>query len=494
MPYRGKETSEMSQREPLNHSAIARSSLGTFATRIAMSVAEFLGIFYLASAAGASVLGVYSLFMAVVRVVDVVTDAGLSEAGKKRISEGTERNEFFTAALVSRLAIFAAIALVLILFRQPVASYIGYEMALPFLLVASLASLVQRTLDAGLHGERRVARAGLLEFVLSAGRLLTWVVLLTLGYGIVGVLFGVWVGLFVTIAVGVFLLSLRLRRPARRHFESLFRFAKYSWMGAVQETSWLWTDTLVLGLFVAPAFVGIYELSWQITGVLFFVASAISSALFPTISELSARGEDEQVRSLLERSLVYTGLMAIPGFVGGIIFAEPILAAFGEEYRIGAVAVIVLLLARVFHSYEVVFGKVINALDRPDLMFRTNTVFITLNVVLNLIAIVAMGWIGAAFATTVAMVVRTALSYYYIHSLLTFTVPRREIALEVFSALLMGACLVAIVPSLSSLRISTIVLYVGMGAAIYGIAVVALVERIRVEMVGVVVSSVRALI
>lgn len=479
--------------EGMNAEALVRSSLGTFLTRIATAVVVFGGVFYLASAAGASVLGVYSLFMALVRVVDLVTDAGFSTAAKKRISEGDERDEFFTAALLVRLVVFAVVALVLVAFDEQVAAYVGYEMALPFLLVAALAYLLQRMFDAGLTGEKRVARAGLLQFVTNAGKLLAWVVLLTLGYGLFGVLLGVWVGLALTVVAGVLLLSLRLRRPSRRHFESLFGFAKYSWMGVAQEASWLWTDTLVLGVFVAPTFVGIYELSWQITGVLFFVASAISTVLFATGSELAARGERDAVRGLLERSLGYVGIMAIPGFVGGVVFAESILAAFGEEYRAGALALVVLILARVFHSYEVVFGRVIEALDRPDLTFRTNALFITLNVSLNVLAISTVGWVGAAFATTTAMVVRTGLSYYYIRSILAFSVPAREIGLEVLAALLMGGCLWLLAPE-GLLSVPSLVFWVCVGAGIYAVAVLALIERIRVEALGAAVANARTLL
>lgn len=476
----------------MTDSALARSSLGTFLTRIATAVAVFGGVFYLATAAGASVLGIYSLFMALVRVVDLVTDAGLSMAAKKRISEGDERDEFFTAALLVRLVVFGVVAVLLVAFREPIVAYVGYEMALPFLLVAAFAYLLQRMLDAGLTGEKRVARAGLLELVANAGKLLAWVVLLALGYGLFGVLVGVWVGLLLTVVVGALLLSLRLRRPARRHFESLFGFAKYSWMGVAQEASWLWTDTLVLGVFVTTSFVGIYELSWQITGVLFFVASAISTVLFANGSELAARGERDEVRRLLERSLGYVGIMAIPGFVGGAVFAESILAVFGEEYRVGALAVVVLILARVFHSYEVVFGRVIEALDRPDLTFRTNVVFIVLNISLNVVAIVTVGWIGAAVATTVAMVVRTGLSYRYIRSILAFEVPTREIGFEILAALVMGGCLWLFAPA-GVLALPSLVFWIAVGAAVYTVAVLALIERIRVEAFAVAVANARAL-
>lgn len=469
----------------MSYTTILRSSLGTFATRIGLSVAVFLGIFYLAVATGPLVLGIHSLFVAVVRVLDLLTNVGITEAAQKRISEGTEQDEFFTATLLVRLGLFAPVIVVVLLYRQQIAAYIGTELVVPFLLAGSFTFLVRKTLEAGLIGEKKVAQAGLLQFVYAAGQLVSWVLLVSLGYGLFGVLLGYVIGQALASVVGLFLLNLRLRQPSTQHFRSLFQFAKYSWVGAVTTQSWIWTDTLILGLFVAPTFIGVYELGWQITGVLFLLASAISSTLFANISELSTHDGTGRTTELLERSLVYTGILAIPGLVGGMIFAEPLLAIFGEEYRIGATIVAVLILSRVFHSYEVVFGKVINALDRPDLMFRTNTVFILLNIVLNVLAIATVGWIGAALATTGAMILKTALTYHYIRSILVFSVPIKEILLEVLSALIMGLCLWLLTPVSSSLRPLETVLLIGLGAAIYAVTVLVLVERVRVATVDV---------
>lgn len=466
----------------MKYTKILRSSLGTFATRIGLSVAIFLGTFYLAVATGPRVLGIYSLFVAVVRIFDLVTNAGVVEAAQKRISEGTDTAAFLTAALLVRLALFAPVALAVLVFRREIAAYVGHEAVVAFLLAGSCGLLVRKIIESGLVGEKRVAQAGLLQFVFATGQLVSWVVLVSLGYGLVGVLVGYVVGQVLAIGVGVVLFPPRLQRPSLWHFRSLFRFAKYGWIGSVTTQLWVWTDTLVLGLFVVHAFVGVYELSWQITGVLFLLASAISTTLFANVSELAAQNETDRITDLLERSLVYTGILAIPGLVGGIILAEPLLSIFGEEYRIGATVVVVLILARVFHSYEVVFGKVINALDRPDLMFRTNTVFIGLNVVLNLIAVGTIGWIGAAIATSFAMILKTGLTFYYIRSLLEFSVPIKEILMEVVSALLMGVCLWLLVPNTSAGPLETVLL-VGIGGVIYAVAVLVLVERIRVASV-----------
>src|SRR5699024_8892234 len=233
--------------------------------------------------------------------------------------------------------------------------------------------------------------------------------------------------------------------------------------------------------FVAQSLIGVYELSWRITGVLFLLSSAISRTLFATISDLATRDDVDRITEILERSLVYTGILAIPGLVGGVILAEPLLAMFGEEYRIGAVVVAILILARLLHSYEVVFGKVIDALDRPDLTLRANAAFVVANVILNVVAVATVGWIGAAVATTVAMVLKTALSYHYIRSLVSLTVPLREILLEGVAALVMGACLLVLLPaSVGSLHLLETVFLVAVGAVVYAVALLALVDRVRV--------------
>ncbi|RRJ31830.1 MATE family efflux transporter [Halocatena pleomorpha] len=464
----------------MNYTNVLRSSLGTFVTRIGLSVAVFLGIFYLAVATSPVVLGIYSLFIAVIRVLDLLTNVGISEAAQKRISEGTERDEFFTATLVVRLGLFVPVGISVTIYHQQIATYIGSGLVVPFLFAGSFTFLVRKTIEAGLVGEKKVAQAGLLQSVYAIGQLMSWILFVSFGYGLFGVLLGYVIGQTVASVVGLLLLELRLKRPTVQHFRSLFEFAKYSWIGAVTTQSWIWTDTLVLGLFVVSSFIGVYELSWQITGVLFLLASAISSTLFANISELSIHDETERITDLLERSLVYTGILAIPGVVGGMIFAEPLLAIFGEEYRVGATVVAVLILSRLFHSYEVVFGNVINALDRPDLMFRTNVVFILVNLVLNVVAVTTIGWVGAALATTGAMILKTGLSYRYIRSILTFSVPIEEILLEVLSALIMGACLWFLVPVSSTLLPFETIVFISLGAAIYAVSVLLLVERVRI--------------
>src|SRR5699024_9986385 len=160
--------SRLSYISAMNDSKLVRSSLGTFATRIGMSIAIFLGVFYLAVAAGPAVLGAYSLFVAVVRVFDFLTHVGIDEGTQRRISVGSDRSEFFTAGLLVRVALFVPFACIVLVFRESVTAYVGHGAVVPFLLVGSLAYFLRRALEAGLIGEKKVARAGILQFVFAA--------------------------------------------------------------------------------------------------------------------------------------------------------------------------------------------------------------------------------------------------------------------------------------------------------------------------------------
>ncbi|MFC7047032.1 polysaccharide biosynthesis C-terminal domain-containing protein [Halobacteriaceae archaeon GCM10025711] len=379
---------------------------------------------------------------------------------------------------MTKAALLLPVAFAVLLFRDGLTSYVGSPLAVPFLLAVAFLELFAESIYAGLHGEQRVGRAELSLFANVAGKVAVWFVLLSLGYGLGGLLVGLLVGSGLQILVGLRFLSIRPAMPARRHFESLFQFSRYSWLGALRERAWIWTDTLVLGFFVSAEFVGVYELSWRLSAAFFLVASAISSTLFANVDLLQRRDGRAAVRDVVEESLVYTGIVAIPGVVGGLVVAKSLLSAFGPAYVVGYAALILLILARLFHSYEVVFAKVINALDRPDLTFRADATFVTLNVVGNVLAIYAFGWVGAAVATLVSMGVRTLLSYRFLHSLIDVPIPRREILLEVLSAALMGGALLYATDGVQLTELET-ALVIGGGGVLYALLLLVFVGRVR---------------
>jgi O-antigen/teichoic acid export membrane protein len=114
----------------------------------------------------------------------------------------------------------------------------------------------------------------------------------------------------------------------------------------------------------------------------------------------------------------------------------------------------------------------LNGLDRPDLAFRVNAVFIALNAGLNLVLIPRHGIEGAAAASVLSTGVSLGLAYYVLSGLITFRLPYGELSRQVVAALAMGVVVLGARELLSSTGMVNnnaiiVVSLVGLGAGVY---------------------------
>ena len=456
----------------------ARSSIDTFAFQVGTAVTELLGLLFVTHHVTPSTLGTYVKFVAIGIFTSSLIDFGMRYAAIKRISEGTDPGAYLSASVVWRLALFVVLSVVFLLNAGRIDAYVGASLT-HLLVAALLVNLLAESVVVGLMGESRVAAATGLVFGTSVSKIGVWLLALPAGYGVTGLVGGYVVGHALATVVGIVLVGTSLQRPAVAHFRSLFRFSRYSWLSSFEGATWMWMDTLVLGIFVQAAFVGIYEISWKISGVFFFAASAISGVLFPRISDAASGGDLDRALDLLHESLRYTGFIAIPGVVGGLVVGTPVLRAYGPEYVAGYFALIALIAARVAHSYEILFTKSMNGLDRPDLAFRVNFAFVVTNLVGNVLFISAFGWEGAAVATALSMLVKLGLSYSMLNRVVDVTVPWKAIGVQTAAALSMGVVLVPLRLLFRPLSVTELIGVIGVGMIAYLTVVVVLGAELR---------------
>lgn len=426
-----------------------------------------MGTLYAARVVGASGLGTYFLFIAVVSFSSTFIRFGIGGATTKRISEGKEQGQFFSASFLMSLSLFFVVSLLLLLLKPEVIDYIGTKAGYYLVFPALFLVVFRGTISSGLSGERKVGRQRFLSFSQNTSRVIVWIIILSLGLGFIGLVSGYLIGLVSAILLGTYFLSIKPEFPSKRHFKSIFSFSKYSWLGSIRGTAWNWTDTFVLGLFVSSSYVGIYKVAWSVSGLFYFVAMAIGSTLFPNISKLASEGKTREVEDILEESMTYVGVLAIPGLIGAILLGKPVLGIYGKEFGIGYFVLIILVFARLLHCYETGLTSTISGLDRPDLMFRVHGAFLSLNVVGNFLLIYWVGWVGAAVATTSSMATSLVLSISYVNRLLELRVHLRNIFHEIFSALIMGIIIYFGLNLFKSLTAFTTIFLVLIGAVTY---------------------------
>ncbi|MDY7082283.1 MAG: oligosaccharide flippase family protein [Halobacteria archaeon] len=464
---------------------LAKKSILYFVSDIATSIIGFLATLYFARVLGAGPLGKYVMVIALLAWITIPTN-GIATAINKRVSEGKDANEIFSAGLLLNIFYGVAVSLVAVLGGRYINAYIGTDISIYFAFLV-IANILFTSAREGLNGRKKVAHAGFLQTFDRLVRTAGQVALIYLGYKVLGLVSGHVVALVVSLIVGIVLFGFRPKLPDKEAFKSLVSYGRYSWLGSMKSKTFGWIDTLVLGLFVSSGFIGIYEVSWRLASVLILASNAVQHTIFPEISDVAKDGDYDEVRNLLNEALFFSGIFIIPGFFGVLVLGERILRIYGSEFVKGSVILLILILARAIDGYGIQFLNVINGINRPDVAFRINLLFIFTNTALNFVLIYLFGWYGAAVATAVSALLVTLLSYRSIESLVG--VPEIPV-IGVLKQILAGSGMAILLTGVNTVtpvrNMYVTIAMIFFGAFVYMVILFGISERVRSKIISLV--------
>lgn len=421
---------------------LGQTSIVFFVSKVLGSALGFVATIYFARVLGEEILGFYALVLSIVAWLTVLGKVGLSSAITKRISEGDEREAYATAGAITLTAIGIVVAAGVILFQGYVNSYVGRPVA-SLTAVIIFAAFSSSFVFAALKGYHLVHVYAILSTTRIVARALIQIALVVVGFQLTGLLVGYAAAAVVFTVAGLAILRIRPVWPKKRHFTSLFDFAKFSWLGGMRGKTFDQVDIIVLGFFVQTGLIGVYSVAWSLSKFLDIFSSAVSTTLFPEMSETAAQNDPESIAGLVEDALAFGGLIIVPGFVGGTVLADRIMSIYSDGFVVGEAVLPLLIVALLIYTYNKQLLNVLNAIDRPDLAFRANAVFIATNVILNVVLIWQIGWVGAAIATALSAAVGLVFAFYYANKNVPFSLPYGEIARQWTAALAMGAVVYA---------------------------------------------------
>lgn len=469
---------------------IGQTSAVLFVSKLVGSALGFVSTLYMARVLGAEIMGIYALVMSVVGWLVILSRPGIGNAMIKRISEGEQQGEYLSASIIWIVTLMLLTLALIFLSQSLIGNYINeFEsyVSFPviwFVVVILIIDLFYRTEMTTLVALRKVHINGLLRAVRTGLRSFIQILLVIFGFGLFGMLMGYILSTIFIGLLGLYWIDLRPSRPTKSHFKSLFDYFKFSWLGGLKTRAFNETDIILLGVFVPTSLVGVYSVAWSLAVFLGLFSKSISLTLFPEISNKSVQETKQAIPELVDDSISYAGLIAIPGLVGGFMLGERLLRLYGDDFTSGATVLVLLILSIVFHSYQNQLMNALNALDRPDLTFRINAIFITLNIVLNIILIWQFGFVGAAVATSISACLSMLMAYYTLSRLIRFGSFMEETIRQVVAAVLMGVAVWAILEiiernDLLNHNFTVIVLLVTTGSIIYFTILLGISEKFR---------------
>jgi O-antigen/teichoic acid export membrane protein len=192
----------------------------------------------------------------------------------------------------------------------------------------------------------------------------------------------------------------------RKGTKELFHFGKY--VAGTNFVSLLFQrlDTLLVGTFLTPAAVGIYNVATRLNGLLDLPLNSLSMAQFPLLAKASAHPDTMQAAA--RKSALQLALVQVPASILLIALApQAITLLAGEKYLEAAPLLQILAVAGLVKPWGRTFGMTLDAMGKPGINFGMLLFSIAINLVLMLTLVPWFGAMGAALAMGLGVVAST---------------------------------------------------------------------------------------
>ena len=461
---------------------VQRQSIISFLTQVTFTFLGFLSTMYFAHTVGANVLGAYFLLLAYYGIFTMISDGGFGGAAIKRISEGEEQDEYFSAFLVLRSMFVIIVTIGLIVFRNSFVDLMNAGLFI-WLLLALMMSLFYTPLIYGLLGSGKIGIQQTCGFIDSVSRVIVQVIAVFLGFGAGGLAGGFVAGMLVGAIIELRFFDLHFVRFGWKHIKNLSTFSFWLFLTGSGYLVFAYADTITIGYFLGNADVGVYRVILLFTTAAIFANSALRTTLWPKVSRWSKTGDIHLIEESLRRALSYSLILAIPVFVGGILLGDKLLYFFyGAEFANRNQVLVLLLSVQIVNTFQYLYTTYLSALDYQKEAFKVTAVAASLNIILNIILIPIIGITGAAIATLATMILNALLAHRVLSRIITIKLEYDSISNIIKASTAMGILVgvYRLLVPLSNVWVTLVPVVIG--GLVYGISILKMDEKICSEL------------
>lgn len=393
---------------------IAKNTFWLFFGQLAGRALRAIIVIYAARVLGASNWGAFSYALGVAAFLTIFSDIGINALLTKEASRKPElKDQYLATAFFVKLALLI-LCVTGVIIAFPYLTNIPEAAALMPILVLVFAFDTLRDLGSALARalEKMEMEAGLLAFTnfaivaLGFALLMTYKTATALAWG-----YAVGSGLgFVATAFAL-----------RRHYGNILKDFSRRLILPILTTAWpfglmglmgaimLNTDIIMLGWLRSATEVGYYSAAQKLILLSYVFPQLIATSVFPPLARAVA-SDKPAAKALLEKSVAFATLVAIPVALLGFLLATPIITlVFGAAYATAIPAFKLLMLTILIVYPGTLLGNAVFAYDKQKSFLTFVLVAIVGNAAFNFLLIPSYGIIGAAGATVITQLITNAL-------------------------------------------------------------------------------------
>jgi O-antigen/teichoic acid export membrane protein len=189
-------------------------------------------------------------------------------------------------------------------------------------------------------------------------------------------------------------------RPDPRLLAETIRFGIRAWLGGLAHLLNARVDQVLLGLLATQAALGTYAVAVNASEVLFYLPSAVSTALLPVVARSSGAARIESTLRVFRVVMIVTlAAVAAAAVLGPLLLP----LVFGAAYAVSVEPFLWLLPAAPGFVASAVFSNALLASGAPGLSSLGPVTSLAVGVGLDLVLIPRLGATGAAIAASAAL-------------------------------------------------------------------------------------------
>ena len=172
----------------------------------------------------------------------------------------------------------------------------------------------------------------------------------------------------------------------------------------------------VKGLLLENAMVGLYTSAKTLARAPYFIFSALSHSLFPSISRSFSMNNIDLSKKYINQSLRYTLIILVPiAFIVSGTADNLIQTVYSSKFVGAGASLSILIFGLSFFSVLMILSTIIMATGRPKISVVIAFGIVPINIVLNLILIPRYQLVGSALATSISFLCGLSIAAAYVY-------------------------------------------------------------------------------
>lgn len=248
----------------------------------------------------------------------------------------------------------------------------------------------------------------------NISRLLFCIIFIMLGLGLWGIIAGLIFSDLVSLVFG-FMIAQINKIQRNLNLTEVLKLSLPFWLTDISVSLMRRTDVMFIqALLKDYKQVGLYSAASRLSESVSVFLSITYIALFPLLTVAMNNGNLINAQKLLERSLRYCFILAVPLCIWLGLNSEMVMTLiFSKEFISGSTVFALLVFSRVHITLLRIINQVNFALGNIWIILKFNLIGIIFNILLNILLIPKLGIIGLAIATIISMTIVYSMLFYY---------------------------------------------------------------------------------